>query len=213
MGLKEIEKIINKHSGEQRAEIINYYKKMVDDAVESQSRIDSKLVRLVVDASRYLPSSERQLILDKTVNTKAFQIRTFILNTLKSDFSTEKSHFSSFSEWMVVAIQEISNTFYEANDKLPAPIDKELVENFHKKFCGELRLIFCSNEKFGSAGNQLLIDLKKYFESFEGFEDEKTFLTDRVRKNFNIGKAFTKEKINEIFGQIEQGNSERRIVK
>lgn len=204
MGLKEIEKIINKHSGDQRAEIIGFYRKTINDAVENQSHIGSKLVHLVCDVSRYLPSSEKQLIWSKTINTKALQVRTFILNTFKSDFSIEKSHFSSFSEWMVVVIQDINNTFYEANGKYPVPINKELVENFHKKLCEELRLIFCSNEKLNSAGNQLLIDLKKYFESFEGFEDEKSFLAERVRKNFNIGKAFTREKIDEIFDQIVQ---------
>lgn len=210
MTLKEIEKIINKCSGEQRAELVMFYKKSVENKLENATHINGQLIRLVCDVSRYLPSTEKQGILNKLMNIKTLQIRTYILNEFKDDFTTEKQHFASFSKWMIVLIDDISRAFYQENpdnNKRRVALDQKLAEDFHKKVLEEFKLVFCSNEKFNSAGNQLLIDLTRYFDIFEGFEDEKSYLMERVRKNFNTGKALTKEKIKETVLEIGKRDS------
>lgn len=199
--LDEIEKIINKHSGEQRGELIGFYKNIVSDTIESDSVLDKKKIILVLDLLKYIPSSEKQLFVSKVVNIKTFQVRTYILNTFDDDFQLEKEHFSKVSKWMLSVIEEVKNTFY---NKKSDPLNIDLVTQFHEKFSEEIRLIFCSNERFNTAGNQLLIDVLKYFDSFEEAGNFKNELVGRIRRNFNPGKVFSNEKLNEIVENISE---------
>lgn len=208
MGIKEIEKIINKHNGDQRIELINTYRKEVDNAIESAKAIRSQHIRLICSIMKFLSPSEKQQLISKVVNTKAYQVRTYILNNNNSDFSQEKEHFSSFSGWATALVKETEQTFYESEGG--NAIDEEIAEIFQKKILDELKLIFCSSEKFNSEGNQLLLDLKKYMRSFKGAEREKEALEERVRKNFNFSKVFSTGKIEEVYKKILNSTSDNK---
>lgn len=293
MGLKEIERTINKYNGNQKVEIIDFLKKTISDSIENIPFVNKKLIQLICFSFKYFSNSERELISEKVINTKILQIRTFILNNSKLDLFGEKQHFCNFSEWILTTILEINNTFYfndseydngnnkdrnksdinkkgvsnkdrdksdkdrnksdkdgdiNNKDRNKSKIDKKdhidtnisnnndkkniidnkddkshisrndnstinisrndkfldsLIQNFHKKLCDEFKLIFCSNEKFNSAGNQLVLDIKKYFDSFEGFEQEKKSLMEKIVKNFNSNKILSNDKLDEIYNKIK----------
>lgn len=200
--LDEIEKIINKHKGEQRGELIGFYKNIVNETIEDDSMLDKKKIFLVLNVSKYLPENEKQLLISKIVNIKTFQIRTYILNAFDDNFQLEKAHFARVSKWMLCVIEEIKKTFYDYQKSVT--LNAELAIRFHEKLCEELRLIFCSSEKFNTSGNQLLIDVLVYFDSFKEAGEFKNELIERIRRNFNPGKVFSKEKIDEIIKNIDK---------
>lgn len=199
MGLEEIEKAINKFSGAQRAELIEYYRSLADEYITEDAKIDAKRIQLVCDISKYISPEEKNLLFKKVVDLKAAEVQTYVLNNFKTDFYIEKMHFSAFSGWVVALVKETKKTFYSRDG---VHFNDELTEEFHKKVCKVLKLIFCSGDKFKSAGNQLILDLMKYFKSFPGFDEEKIHLLSRIRKNFEPGKILPKEKIEELYNSF-----------
>ncbi|KAM0680265.1 hypothetical protein GINT2_001650 [Glugoides intestinalis] len=200
MGLEEIEKAINKFSGAQKAELIAFYRSLADEYITEETRIDSKRIKIVCDISKYISVEEKNALFKKAIDIKAAEVQTYVLNNFKSDFYVEKAHFSAFSGWVMALVKEIKKTFYSSEGVL---LDDELTEHFHKKICKVLKLIFCSGDKFKSAGNQLILDLMKYFKSFPGFDEEKRHLLSQIKKNFEPGKIMPKEKIEELFNTFK----------
>jgi hypothetical protein len=192
MALEEISKIISKYEGVQRAELVDFYLKIVNDRIENGKPIDHKKIQLIQDVSSFITKEERKSLMNKAINIKICQVRSFILENFKDDLHTEKTHFATISKWMLVTIKEISNTFVDSSTS----ISKE----FHKKLIEEFALIFCSYKKLNSAGNQLLIDFSAYFHNFPS--ENSQFLFEKVEKNFLPSKAYSPEKISELYNNI-----------
>lgn len=198
MTLDEISKLINRYEGEQRAELVDYYAQIVNEFLEDEKPINTPKIHLVVEVSKFLLADQRKSLMSKAINIKISQIRSYILEHFQEDFTTEKTHFSSISKWMHVLILEISKTFN------PPLVSDEIAIEFHKKLCEELSLVFCSCEKFNSAGNQLLLDLKAYFDVFQNVIKDRKLLLEKVSKNFLPNKCLTNERIEELYANIKK---------
>ena len=198
MVLEEIKNTISTFEGTQRAELIDFYYEIVKDKVENCKSIDSKRIDLILSVSNFVTPEERKSLMSKAINIKISQIRTFILENAKENFTAEKTHFSNISKWMQALIQEISNTFN------PPRVSEAIAIEFHTKLIEELSLIFCSYEKFNSAGIQLLLDLNAYHDNFNACIKGKFSLYDKIKSNFLPGKCLPDAEIKEIYKNIKK---------
>lgn len=198
--LDEIDELINKFSGKQREEVVDFYIQLSRERFDSRSVIGRKEIALLSHITRYMIKHDREELTDQVINTKVMQARTFILDNIKEDFSGEKEFFSKFSRWTVAIVDDIKQIFDLRQDG-----DVKLFQIFNDRLCEEIVLIFCSREKFNSSGNQLLLDLLLYKNNFK---DALSFdfdgLIDKIRKRFNSGKALKANKIQEIYANMQQ---------
>lgn len=198
--LDEIDELINKFSGEQREEAVNFYIQLSREKLTNRNAIRKKEIELLRRITKYMLKQDRDELVDQIINTKIVQARTFILDNFKDDFSRDKEFFSKISKWMMGVIEDIRETFCLEEEK-----DLTLLQTFNSRLCEEMILIFCSCEKFNSSGNQLILDLLMYKNSLKdtiSFDFDE--LIGRVRKNFNPGKALKMDEIQEIYDEIEK---------
>lgn len=198
--LDEIDELINKFSGEQREEAVDFYVQLSREKLGARNIIGGKEIELLGRMTKYMPKQDRDELVDQVLNTKVVQARTFILDNFKDDFSGEKEFFSKISKWMVAVVDDIRETFDAEQDK-----DLELLQIFNARLCEEIALIFCSCEKFNSSGNQLLLDLLMYKDNLKNIVSfDFDGLVDRVRRNFNPGKALKMSEAQEIYDEIQK---------
>lgn len=198
--LDEIDELINKFSGEQREEVADFYIQQSREKLDGRSVMGRKEIQLLKHVTRYMVKQDREELTDQIINTKVIQARTFILDSLKDDFSEEKEFFSKSSKWAVAIVEDIRQTFDLSKDR-----DVRLFQIFNDRLCEEIVLIFCSREKFNSSGNQLLLDLLMYGNSFRDvISFDFNSLVDRIRRNFNPGKALKTSEIQEIYAKIQK---------
>jgi hypothetical protein len=202
MTLEEIKKIISGYEGKQRAELVDFYYKKVKEEIDNSKFIDSKRIQLIQDVSSFVTADERKALITRAIDMKIQQIRSFILENAKENLSETKIHFSNISKWMQIVIKEISITFH------PPFVSENVAKEFHSKLNEEFSLIFCSCEKFDSAGNQLLLDITAYYDHFSSQIKEKVSLYEKFRKNFLPDKALTDERIKEIYENIKKKTKE-----
>lgn len=170
-------------------------------------------------------------LIDDVLNIKILQIRTIILEMMSSNYSLDKQYISKperWFEWVIKDMKETiildnstndtNNTNNTVSNSAIGAISTDIIIKYNKMLCKEIVIIFCSYEKFNSAGNQLILNILAYKDNIVNtlknnyinkdvineVEIEIVSLLNKIKSNFNKGKCLEMEKIEKIYKEYKK---------
>ncbi|KAF9763665.1 hypothetical protein NGRA_1142 [Nosema granulosis] len=225
--LEKIKKILGTFEPEEQAELKNYYVEKSTSLMMDDKKIGKAKIHLLRDMEEVIEDEEvLSKIQRNVIDHKVLQTRALVLDLISTDYTKDLKGIYKPESWVKEIVKDIKETFLKDdlfetpsppaptsnnNNKIPTdnPNIKEkitqkhptnLIELYNKKLVEEFKDIFLSEVvTFGSAGNQLVLDLRYYanfitkFVSFD-FED----LISSIKKQIEPTKLMKDKEIEEI---------------
>ncbi|EOB14552.1 hypothetical protein NBO_25g0012, partial [Nosema bombycis CQ1] len=241
--LKKIKRIISNFNKEEQSELIKYYfesakRLLLDDKLVSRSKI-----HLLKDLKEIQNENDLNDLENDLMSHKVLQTRALILDLITKDYSKDTECIYKPEKWIKEIVKDIEETFItnegEGNeggygdkagneDKLiwhkeyqnnHNDYNIHLLTLYNSKLINEFKSIFISNEKYGTGGNQLLLNFEFYSEfrqkkiefDFEGFLKE---VEERIEKDFETKKYFCYSDIinEEIEKKLKRGEIQKTFM-
>lgn len=190
---QEVDAIIEKFTGDDRQALAKYYIEVSREKLEDPVPMKRQKMRLLKSNLRYLPEDDRPKFVGEMLGVKVLQIRALVLDLVSTNYSMEKQYISKPESWMEAIVADVFETF-------DLPADRSLFEEYNRQLCDEILGIFCSCEKFNSAGNQLILNVVMYRDRVREHTDyDFDAMISRLTRQFNRGKCLGPAKIGEIY--------------
>lgn len=201
--LENISKIINEFKNEEKKELISYYVKTGLETIENSKLIKNKQIKLFKHILTYIPEKDIDDIIENIIKIKIKQTRAEILDLVISDYSVERRYISKPEKWIETIVEDIYETFDLKKSTEDYLITNKLASIYNEMLCNEIHHIFCSCEKYNTAGNQFLLNMVFYKESlinYVKYDFDSYFKI--IIKRFNEGKNMKIEEIYKIYNDM-----------
>lgn len=204
--LERITKILDKFKGSDRDEIIDFYVSLYRENLANITDINFNSLRFLKDVSSFnTPHTEE--LQKETIRHKVLQTRALILDLITSDYTKDSEVVEKPEKWVTSLVKDIQVTFDLEDD-----FYRNLFIVYNDELLEEFKTIFVSSIiKFGSAGNQLLVNLA-FYERFVAsvITVDMEALLGEIRSNFNPGCAMSKEEIEKLVKTYERVSQENK---
>lgn len=201
--LEEIKNIIDKFKDNDRMELIKHYVNLAKEKLEDPVSIRKKKIALLRDCLQYIPVDDFDAFIDRVLDTKLLQTRALILDLIISNYSLEKHYISKPEKWIDAIFEDMFGTF-DLHD------DRDLLEIYNRKLCNEMKDIFCSCQRFNTAGNQLLLNMVAYKDKLSDYTKYDFDGLIRVfEERFNEGKKLPIEEIYRIYNEYKEEKKQK----
>lgn len=192
--LERIHKIINKFCGEDKDKLMKYYISKSRDILLDEKEIKGAKLNLLQEMKSMNVDGTDQL-LEEVLDHKVLQTRALILDLVDNDYSTGFEMIYKPEKWIEKLVEDIRETFDFSVD-----FGRMMFISYNKKLLAEFCDIFTSeNRKFGSNGNQLLLNFyyyKAFVETKVDFDFDGFFT--KMRSHFEKENFKSEEELMEI---------------
>lgn len=196
--LQEIDEIIGKFPESDRRALIDYFLEQAKLRLEDPTPIRRRKISLLRSCLAYIPSKGHGGFVDSVLNTKILQTRALILDLVCTNYSLEKQYIYKPEKWAELIVQDVRETF-------DLEEDLDLFRIYNAKLCSEILGIFCSCEKFNSAGNQLLLNIVMYRDLLGGLAGyDFDAMLAKLLQRFNSNKSLPIERIESIYREHKE---------
>ena len=122
---------------------------------------------------------------------KAIQTRALILDLINTDYSIDIKYIYKPEKWIFAIIKDINDCLIDYPD---------LINLYNKSLIQEFRDIFLNKvEKYGSNGNQLLVNFLYYIKFIKNYVDcDFTIFLNEIKKQINPSKLYKDIELNNI---------------
>ncbi|KAF7684105.1 hypothetical protein TCON_0697 [Astathelohania contejeani] len=150
-------------------------------------------IQILKNKYEYIDEEKIRKITNATLELKLLEIRALILDLVNSDYSEDLENIYKQEEWIDNVISNIEQTFNLQSIEILDTKDLifRLFAKYNDLFLKECLKIFVSkNNKFGSKGNQLMLNLKyyeKFVRKYIDFNSDEYF--SKFIENFKDGKV------------------------
>lgn len=203
--LQEIDDIISKFTGDDRLALSSYYVEISREKLEDPAPMKRQKICLLKDNLRYLPEKDHAKFVEEILSVKVLQTRALVLDLVCTNYSIEKQYIYKPENWIEAIVSDIFETF-------DLPADRFLFEEYNRQLCDEILSIFCSCERFNSAGNQLLLNIVMYKDRVRGYTD---YSFDAMLKHlisrFNRNRCMGLTKIGSIYKEYKDNIARKKI--
>lgn len=195
MYLERIKAILKRFDEKEQEELKAYYiQKAVNILVDERSVNKSK-IQLLMDL-RELESEENFTTLsNKLMSHKVLQARALVLDLIATDYTKDTKAIYRAEDWVKEIVGDIKESFDLKDER-----NLRLLKVYNEKMVGEFESIFISeNTNYGSAGNQLLVDLTFYARFMEKFVSFSFMpLLTSIKNQIEPSKVLPEKEIDEI---------------
>lgn len=205
--LQEIDKIIERFSDAERAELARHYIVLSRERLHDPMPIGKLKICLLKSNLRYVPPDERVRYCDDVMATKMLQTRALVLDLIEMNYTLEKRCIYRPERWIEAIVADINDTF----ELSASEADAQLFEMYNSKLCDEIQAIFCSCERFNSAGNQLLLNIIAYKDRIGEYTRYNfNALIKRLASRFNEGKCMELKKIGAVYEEYKANAQKKK---
>ena len=189
--LADIVSVINRFSGEERDEITEFYVKEATRQIVDPRPIRKSKIMLMKHISQF--TDDPGALETRILHMKAIQTRALVLDLVTTNYSMEKRHISKPEKWILAILDDINRTFSEEHDA-------KLLGRYNEFLCQEIEQIFCSCEKFNTAGNQLLLNMICYRDEMQKrVSYDFGRLLKKLSSHFNDAKRLSLDVIEQVY--------------
>ncbi|KAH9411730.1 hypothetical protein HK407_04g08410 [Ordospora pajunii] len=155
--LSKIERIISNFEGDDRNSLVKHCISVLRDVLLDDREV--KRAKLDVVADLYSISvDDADALLDEVLSHKILQVRALILDLVDNDYSVDYEDVRMPERWARKIVKDVGDTFDFGSE-----FGMKAFLMYNKKLLDEFCAIFVSaNRKFGSNGNQLLLNFYYY---------------------------------------------------
>ncbi|KAM0671873.1 hypothetical protein CWI42_040100 [Ordospora colligata] len=199
--LDKVKRIINNFEGDDRNSLVSHCilvsrDVLLDDREVKRAKLDvvTDLYSIIVD--------DADALLDEVLSHKILQVRALILDLVDNDYSVDYEDVGMPERWIRKIVEDTRDTFdFESEFGMKALL------MYNKKLLDEFCAIFVStNKKFGSNGNQLLLNFYYYkkeigtkaCEASKDTNDDFEEFFNTIKQSFRSDMYKTVEELEEI---------------
>lgn len=157
MYLDRIQAIINKFQGEDRRRLTEHYVSVSRRLLLNEREVRHSKIDLLRDLQS-VEGGNTQELAEEVLDHKVLQVRALVLDLVNSDYSSDCETVYKPEKWIREITRDIRDTF-----DFDSEFEQALFASYNKKLLEEFCKIFISgNRRFGTNGNQLLLNLYHY---------------------------------------------------
>lgn len=192
----KIQRIINEFHGEDKRKLIDHYIAVSRNILLDEKEVKKPKVEILQDICSMGLDDE---LMEDVLDHKILQVRALILDLVDNDYTADCGTVYKPEKWIKQIVRDVTETF-----DLGTEFGKKLFLLYNQKLLEEFCDIFISeNRKFGSSGNQLLLNfyfyrkfvLRKVDVDFEGFFSRmrSSFAKDNFKPEEELEKILNEE--------------------
>lgn len=190
MLLKKFETLKHQFDKNEQKVLDEYFIETALDTLFNEKSINNLKINLLNDI-KVISTKEYEKNKEKLMRHKAIQTRAIILDLISTDYSIDVKCIYKPEKWIYKIIKDIELTFVNEN-KLLAYYNNFLVKEFLDIFINKV-------EKYGSNGNQLLVNFicyKKFISKFVKYDFQDFFV--KIKNQIDLTKLYKDEELNLI---------------
>ncbi|KAK6090428.1 hypothetical protein P3W45_000525 [Vairimorpha bombi] len=190
MLLKRFDDLRSKFDDNEQIILTEYF---VDTALQTlfnEKSIDRSKINLLNDIKSLSPETYTNKK-DELMRHKAIQTRALVLDLISTDYSVDVKCIYKPEKWVYEILKDVENTFVDETGLLSS-YNEFLVKEFEDIFINKV-------EKYGSNGNQLLVNLicyKRFINKFVEFDF--TDLFTKIKNQIDPIKLYQDKELESI---------------
>ncbi|WEL39402.1 hypothetical protein PFJ87_09g00290 [Encephalitozoon hellem] len=193
--LEKVQKIIGDFEDEDKQILIKHYVQTSRNVLLDEKEVKKSKLSLLGDLHAIGGKDEINAIVNDVLDHKILQIRALILDLVDDDYTSDSKVIGRPEKWIKRIIEDAEETF-----SLDSEFGKRMFSIYNEKLLEEFCKIFISeNRKFGTGGNQLLLNFY-YYERFVQSKIEFDFqdFFSRMTSSFKDHCYRSKEELEKI---------------
>ncbi|AFM98906.1 hypothetical protein KMI_11g16890 [Encephalitozoon hellem] len=193
--LEKVQKIIGDFEDEDKQILIKHYVQTSRNVLLDEKEVKKSKLSLLGDLHAIGGKDEVNAIVNDVLDHKILQIRALILDLVDDDYTSDSKVIGRPEKWIKRIIEDAEETF-----SLDSEFGKRMFSIYNEKLLEEFCKIFISeNRKFGTGGNQLLLNFY-YYERFVQSKIEFDFqdFFSRMTSSFKDHCYRSKEELEKI---------------
>lgn len=159
--LEKVRKIVDEFEGEDKEALIKHYIQVSRNVLLDDKEVKRSKLNLLDDLYAMDGGDEVNAIMNDVLEHKILQIRALILDLVDDDYTSDSKIIGRPEKWIRGIIKDAEETF-NLDDEFGKRMFSIYNEKLLKEFC---RIFISENRRFGTGGNQLLLNLY-YYERF-----------------------------------------------